>query len=280
MVGNHCNLQCEYCPSNLRANSTNLPRASDFKQALDKIVDHFPELSLEFQGGEPTIYLPIIDWIIDSELRTNQKVILHTNGTALEIETWKAMLPNLGKVELTIHNNEFYKVEPLIVLLVENNVGLSIKIPMRPDHWGKDIETYRRVRLCHNDIGLQMLYANYTRGNNKYLDYTEEQWDAFWLTRGIDRNAPQEVKHQQPEMKRQLKLNNYFGHYCSAGLEQLIIDHAGDVFKGWCRVDGKVGNIYDKQFQFPDKAVICPFEQCQNGFDQACRKSENSWGMA
>lgn len=280
MIGNHCNLQCVYCPVNLHAGSTPLPRSLDFKLALDRIADHFPELSIEFQGGEPTLYQPLVEWITDTELGASQKVVLHTNGTMLENHQWQAMLPNIGKIELTVHGNKVEQVESLIVLLVENQIGLSIKIPIMPETWKADMETYRRLKMVHTDVGLQMLYANYTRGNNRYLDYTDEQWDAFWLTRGIDRNAPVEVMHQQPEVRKQLSLNNYYGHYCSAGLEQLIIEPHGSVHKGWCRVDGTVGNIFDKNFVFPDQAVVCPFQQCSNGFDQACRKSQGSWGMA
>lgn len=257
-----------------------MPKALEFTEALNKLVHHFPELQLEFQGGEPTIYAPIIDWVSNSVLRPTQKVTIHTSGMYLDIHYWQAMLLNLGRVELTIHGNSVDDVRELIELLISNDISLSIKIPMRPEHWGADMETYRRVKLCHTDVGLQMLYANYTRGNNLYLDYTKEQWDAFYLTRGIDEQGSAEELLKQPEMKRQLGLNNYYGHYCSAGLEQLIIDHNGDVYKGWCRVDGKVGNIYDRHFMFPDQAAICPFKQCSNGFDQACRKSQGGWGMS
>ena len=70
-------------------------------------------------------------------------------------------------------------------------------------------------------------------------------------------------------------LNQFQGWYCSAGMEQLIIDVTGNIFRGHCRVGGKIGNIMDDFFEFPNEPILCTRLACVNGFDINASKAQD-----
>ena len=63
------------------------------------------------------------------------------------------------------------------------------------------------------------------------------------------------------------KTNDWSGWKCYAGVEQIIIDLAGDIYRGWCRVGDKVGNIHDSDIEIPMEPVLCNKTMCHCNFD-------------
>ena len=62
--------------------------------------------------------------------------------------------------------------------------------------------------------------------------------------------------------------NDWSGWECYAGVEQIIVDFDGSVWRGWCRVGGKVGWIHDpSQIQFPTEPILCNKTYCHCNFD-------------
>lgn len=67
------------------------------------------------------------------------------------------------------------------------------------------------------------------------------------------------------------KANDWSGWKCYMGVEQIIVDMNRDIFKGWCRVGGKIGNIFE-DFEVPKTPVICNKTMCHCNFDIMCTK--------
>jgi hypothetical protein len=78
----------------------------------------------------------------------------------------------------------------------------------------------------------------------------------------------------------QMALENnkcFTGWKCDIGVSNLVIDMDGNVFKGWCGVGGKVGNIYNENDLVLDlEPETCTKPACHNWFDQNATKWDPS----
>lgn len=282
LLGNHCNYNCAYCPVELKSGTVGPPDEQTFTAAFNEIFSRFSDFTLEFQGGEPTFYKPLIDCIANSNIdQDRQRIYLHTNGS-LNIDDWNRIIHKVFKAELTIHP-EFAQenhIVNVIDMFSRHRKDLQLKVPALPYEWGKSLKLYRKYKDSGPWTTLQMLYTNYTKGNNQFYDYTAEQWEHYYELQGINIKQEPEAEKEQPIYKKIHNLNNFFGHLCQAGLDQFVIMYNGDMYRGWCRSGGSFGNLYDlKNLNWPSEGIVCPREQCYNGFDLQSKKSSGSWGM-
>jgi hypothetical protein len=67
--------------------------------------------------------------------------------------------------------------------------------------------------------------------------------------------------------------NKFKGYDCWAGLEQIVVDAWGRVYRGHCRQGGFMGNIKDKNVVWPLTPKICTLDSCKNSFDILTTKS-------
>jgi hypothetical protein len=58
--------------------------------------------------------------------------------------------------------------------------------------------------------------------------------------------------------------NNFNGWKCSIGITRLLIDEVGDIYKGTCLVDGKIGDIHSG-FEKPTEFAVCNKTKCRCG---------------
>jgi MoaA/NifB/PqqE/SkfB family radical SAM enzyme len=59
-----------------------------------------------------------------------------------------------------------------------------------------------------------------------------------------------------------LHMNQFKNWRCNAGIESLMINWDGEVYRATCRVDGSLGNIYNDSFIIPKTPVICTRNWC------------------
>ncbi len=62
------------------------------------------------------------------------------------------------------------------------------------------------------------------------------------------------------------KKNCFKNWNCYSGLQTLVIDFEGDIYRGWCKEGGKIGSIYH-DFKFPTQPIKCQKEFCDCKFD-------------
>ena len=271
-----CNFSCEYCPDILKSGNTPLPDPEIFCTAFFSLYNQFDKFELNFLGGEPTTYIGL-DRILEKieKKSDNKKIILETNGSK-DLAWWVTYGSKVNCVIFSYHANSLNLEKMLDILAVLKNYHLEliIKLPTTEKTWDETLKTKELLSEKNYNTTIQLLYKNYTKGNNKYYDYTEEQLNFYYKNKNIvEEKIPEQIEHIRVH-----KLNDYYGHLCWAGIDQFVIDRYGDVYRGWCSQGGKIGNIYSNPIIFPQDPILCQKSLCTNGFDLEARKSKNSWG--
>jgi len=272
-IGNDCNYNCGYCHTDLKNGSNPFPNLDKLRVGLDNIVGQTQPVSLiqlELTGGEITQSPAIKEFLVTKIPKINFRI--YSNGSA-DVAWWEEIGPNLYQIDLTYHPSSDLTHFVSVVRAINKiaGEGLNIIIAAPHDDWDKAIQAY--VELKSFNPTLQMLYSNFARGNNNYFGYTKSQWSQFRTLSGIE-------EFKTKEFKKVHRLNNFYGHLCWAGVEQIVINNFGDVYRGWCFSGTSLGNIFNNTFVLDAKPKPCPKNQCNNGFDLDVRKSEQSWGMA
>lgn len=279
-LGNECNLKCSYCHKELHDGANTFPPLEQFCPAFDHLIDQaraFSRINIEFSGGEPT-QSPSIQHIILSNVDDRIKFKLHSNAQA-PVAWWQDISHKLYDLTLSYHQATSFDEFLSVVTSVGRYLRPKINIAITPETWTDQMQTFKVLQNLGHDVHLQLLYSNFTRGNDQYLKYTDAQWAEYYKLKGIDIDNPQQVE-STIEFKRINHLNNYYGHLCWAGHDQIIIDNFGDVYRGWCKAGNSLGNVFRHDVVFDTQPAPCPKTQCKNGFDLQARKSKGSWGMA
>lgn len=281
-LGNSCNLDCTYCHPELKDGTNPFPSIDKLRPAFDHLVDQcraFSRIQIEFNGGEVTSSDAVKQIILDNRDK-NIQFKLHSNGTA-SLDWWDAVSPCLTDLTITFHlgSNYIFSHYQELLRLLKGRVNFRVNVAVTPEHWAAGMSVYQLLKLLHENTHIQMLYSNFTRGNDQYLKYTEDQWRDYYAEQKVDLYNPVEVE-QTIEFKRINHLNNYYGHLCWAGYNQIIVDNFGDVYRGWCKSGLSLGNVYKQNVSLLPNPEVCPKSLCKNGFDLQARKSEGSWGLA
>lgn len=278
-IGNYCNYSCNYCHKDLKDGSIPFPDFDKLETGLHSLLDQasfFEVIRIELLGGEVTTS-QAVKQMMQMETRPTLQFRIYSNGSA-SIEWWKEMRNKLYEIDLTYHPNSdldhFYNVVKSLNDISGENINVIIAAP--PDRWEHAIVAYEK--LISFNPSLQMLYRNFTRGNNQYLDYSQNQWMQYFSFSGINPNNTSEMVETNEYRKINL-LNNFYGHLCNAGYDQIVINQQGDVYRGWCYSNSTLGNIFTGTFKLDQKPRPCPKNQCNNGFDQKAHKSSKSWGL-
>lgn len=276
--GNNCDVKCSYCHKELYDGANPFPTLDKFSPAFDHLIDQtraFSRVNLEFSGGEPT-QSESLQYIILSNTDDRVKFKLISNAQA-SVQWWLDTAHKLYSLTLSYHQTTSFDHFLKVVQVASQHLRLKINVPLTPETW--DLTQYTILKDLGYDVELQLLYSNFTRGNDQYLKYTEHQWYEYYKLQGIDISIPKQVE-STIEFKRINHLNNYYGHLCWAGYNQIIIDNFGDVYRGWCKAGNSLGNVYRHDVVLDKQPAPCPKTQCKNGFDLQAHKSKGSWGMA
>lgn len=278
-LGNSCNLDCSYCYWELKNGDNPFPNIDKFGPAFAHLVEQtraFSCVQIEFSGGEPTQSPALKQTILDSK-NTNIRFKLVSNAQS-EITWWEEVIGSMYGLVLTYHLHtdlEHFKQ----VVAIARTTDLKVYVAITPDKWEEGITAYRQLKQLHHECHLQLLYSNFSKGNDQYLKYSEDQWAEYYAEKGIDVGNQQQVE-TTIEFKRVNHLNNYYGHLCWAGYNQIVIDNFGYVYRGWCKSNRSLGNVFTNDVLLDQQPYPCPKQQCKNGFDLQARKSKGSWGIA
>jgi sulfatase maturation enzyme AslB (radical SAM superfamily) len=275
-IGNTCNFNCTYCPDVLKSGSIPLPDPEKFAKAVKLVFDKFDSLEIQLSGGEPTVFPGLVLALEHLTPHPNKKIRIESNGSQ-DLSWWEKNKLFFQSVDLTYHQ-DWMNLDHIISvakILQNANIPVNIKVPTTESNWEQSITALNSIKSQNISSDLQLLYKNFTKGNNKYYPYSDRQMQWYYNSRGI---KPTEVT-QTIEFKKQNNLNNYLGHLCWAGIDQLVIDKFGYVYRGWCEQGGYLGCIFEDDINWPEKPIVCRKSQCTNGFDLLVKKSNNSWNL-
>jgi len=275
MLGNNCNYNCSYCLDIFKRGDLPFVDNDLLIEVSKDIIYHYDELGrdviFEFVGGEPTL----VDKIPDIGNRLHNyptNLILKTNGSA-SLEWWSKTRRYLSEVIISVHREfaDINHIKEVIRLLNDDTnfhpVHVKVLFPVtnKSDSFNWGVKYVKEFQEKYGLGELQLLYSDFGRGSSMHLPYTSNQWDKYHELDGSPRNyeAPQVIEY--PVFK---------GYECYAGIDILVIDPFGNVFRSWCMQGGKIGNIYEMPVSWPSDTIICSKEACGNGFDRLARKDQ------
>lgn len=278
-LGKRCNYDCSYCPSTIHDNRSPHTPIETLYAAVDKLGELKKSIRLSFTGGEPTVH-PKFEQLIDY---CNTKdyiefISVTTNATRthdfyinLDVDQlvfslhfeydWRKCLDTI--IKSTGHSKKHALVHVMAIHDKMDDVKFSVDI----------LELYnipyavRRVRWTENedhDIFDDLRY------NQKDLDWILQKTAAVKPNVLIDGT---QQYHANDVIK--LHLNQYKDWTCNAGIESLMINNDGEVFRATCRVGNSLGNLYKNDFVIPVAPIVCTRNYCTCAADIPITKVKN-----
>ena len=238
------------------------------------IIFHYDNLGrdvvFEYIGGEPSLFQDMS--FVAQRLHNHPiNILIKTNGSA-SLDWWRSVRRYLAHVVISVHREycDIDHIHEVIDFLKNENgnpINLQVLVPVThaEDSWSWGIKTVNDLRKRFGLGNLQMLYSNFGRGSSMYMPYSEQQWKSYKEIEGIQEKPVSDdgLTKTLPEFR---------GKTCYAGVDTLVIDSDGDIWRGWCNQGGKIGNIRFEDIRWPDTAITCDKDYCHNGFDQQARK--------
>lgn len=293
LLGNVCNYHCWYCPEHLHQGDTVWPSQDSLANAVSqlsaKIRMSGRKPVFEFQGGEPTVHQGIVQGLSSTGGNSPGGNRIVTNGSA-EFEWWQDNFVYFDDIEISYHTAyaDVQHIERVSRFLLEQEEPprLSIKIHAtnQDKQWSQALDVFEILQEKGLPAELKLLYSDFTHGNT-FMPYKTYQLKQYYETRGETFDpAPTEFvdetgfipqsrrRHVVDESETEKTKFEFQGKLCRSGIEQLVVMPDGNVFRGWCRAGGKLGNLIEGTFEMPETPVVCPKQKCRNGFDRQSTK--------
>ena len=284
-LGSTCNFSCSYCPSSLHDGRHKWHDTQNIKNFVQKIKHYHTDKNIyfEFTGGEVTLNKDFID-ICKFCTESGVKVGFISNGSRT-LRWWEENKIYFDTVILSFHS-EFADPDHFckVLEILHKDVRVHVNIMMKAENWDLCINLANRVKDIGNcSLALQPLAHNL---NGDLYDYTADQHEVlsnhyslitgkikhtktFEVYRGpmktVNNDGSFESRTAHSFISR--NENDWEGWDCFAGVEQLIVDMDGGVWRGWCRVGGKIGSINDPNLMLPVSPVVCNKNRCHCNYD-------------
>jgi len=268
-IGKRCNYDCSYCPSMIHDNISPHIDINILKTTVDKLSNLGTKVRLSLTGGEPCVH-PDMEELIEYIKTKGFWLSITTNGTRKP--QWYSMQKLVDQWVFSLHfEYDWLNILYNIISVSENKTNSHILVNVMAHHeYIKEVKEaahlldskfinygIRRIRWTVNDRDLF--------DDNKYEDE-----DLDWILNKNSTVLPNTILMFKDSdtvillandvIKK--KLNQYKNWHCNAGLESLMIDWNGEVYRATCRVGGTLGNIYSNSFIIPTSPVICSRNHC------------------
>ncbi len=282
---NICNYKCSYCPEFLHNGSTGLPDLTKVINFCKVIINHYENKNIyfEFTGGEVTYWKDFTKLVDFLKTYKNVFVGAISNGSN-SLEWWDAIKDKLDHICLSFQP-EFANKDHYIDLtkLINGHMRTHVNIMMHPDYFDLCIKVVSELskNVPNISIALQPLLVDFADDMYKYskeqLDIIDKQyelygskviWNKEWPVFRGSMKAIGKDKFVNSSAHRFISdgVNHWKGWKCYAGVEQIVVDTEGNVFRGWCKEGGVIGNIKNN-FTLPTKPIICNRDFCHCNFD-------------
>jgi organic radical activating enzyme len=295
-LNNICNFSCSYCLPKLYDGSVKGVDLEVTKAFIARILilKKDKKVVFKFTGGEITYY-PQIKELFSYIKENGGYTAIITNGSR-SLEWWQEHYSLIDHACLSFHSEKgqtehFYNV----VSYLYNKIPVHINIMMIPEKFNDLLSFAKKLSSEIEGIGvaIQALFENF---NGKIYPYNEEQIEILKkpdlkFATNLHFHQPEGLKHNsfRGMMKKILKdgqevtvspeqlitnqENSWFGWYCMAGVENLVVGMDGSVRRGVCKMGGLVGFIQDPNLLLPTEAITCLVKRCTCAFDIMSTKS-------
>lgn len=293
-LGNMCNYSCSYCPSILNDGSFGWNDLDVVKKFIDRVAEHYAprKVYFEFTGGEVTLWK---DFVKCAEyIKSIGHDIGFISNASRTIRWWEKNKELFDHVCLSFHPehadaDHFFEV----VSIMSNYCRTHVNVMGHTDKdmFDKGVALSERLTSIENiSMAFQPLVIDFGEVPYSYTDEQQKIFDDQYKLFGSKVKHTKQFKLYRGSMDmydtvNDLKQNssahrfiaenknNWKGWDCWAGVEQIIVDFDGSVWRGWCRVGGSVGSIqFPDRIDFPVEAIRCNKSYCHCNFDIMCKK--------
>lgn len=298
-LGNTCNYKCSYCPPYENSGSFPWTEIETNIKTQNTIIEGYRAMgkstSFAYTGGEPTVYKHF-PTLLENGKKQGAFNWVYTNG-ARSIRYWNDIKGVLDMACISYHA-EYDNADHIIELVgaIKKNIFISVNVVMHPLQLDKCFNFLDMFRAAHPEITIDtkivrvshqdVLHPDYTKENiNKILSYkqsmpipTGQVVNKLFLGKNVmmkltePNSAPRIVSCQEEILKGKNGYNDFNDWECYIGVESLMIDFDGKVYKGYCQMDGSIGTIPD--FNVPTEPTICHYgeKRCTCNLDFATTK--------
>ena len=290
-LGNTCNFSCSYCPKVLHDGSIPWIPIETILPFIDGLIDHYTamgkRLYVEFTGGEVTLFKDFLR-LAEALKSRGQWAGIITNGSRTP-RFWEDAKGLISHACFSYHS-EGGDVDQFIATVnqVEQDVDCHVNVMVKPDpdEFDQIISDARRIVTETKNISFSLQTLLHDLGSVPY-DYTDEQMEIIAAaTVELKKISYKRRKRKHKSYRGTMlmvdgddttpitagefistRTNDWEGWSCNVGLEQLVIDYEGDIFRGWCKQGGKIGSVHDESIAFPTSPIICRSNFCHCNFD-------------
>jgi MoaA/NifB/PqqE/SkfB family radical SAM enzyme len=268
-LGKRCNLDCAYCPEYIHDNHS--PHTD-----IEKLISTVAVLNvleapvrLSLTGGEPSVHPQIEELLAAISAAENISwVSMTTNGTRTG-KWYVDQSQYLDQYVFSLHyeKNKTSTMEH-ITAFASAKLDTKILVHIMAHHKYMDAVKQDALRFQSLNIPYVVRRIRWTEGNHDLFDDMRYDADDLkWIkdaTATVEPNCLiddfDQMMHANDVIK--LHLNQFKDWSCNAGIESLMINWDGEVYRATCRVGGSLGNIYNGSFMVPQDAVICTRNWC------------------
>jgi organic radical activating enzyme len=289
---NSCNYRCSYCPDYLHNGSCSNPDFYEIINFCNSVIKHYEgkNVYFEFTGGEVTYWPDFYDLVRFLKSYDSVYVGVISNGSHF-LEWWSDIKDYLDNACLSFQP-EFSKRDHFIELtkLINGHMRTHVNLMMHPAYFDLCISVVEELvkDVPNISLALQPLLVDF---QDELYKYTEEQheimdkqfklfgskveWNINWP---IFRGAMRCIGNDKEVISSSHRFisdgtNRWKGWKCSAGVEQIVVNTHGQVWRGWCLEGGELGTV-EQQVRLPNSPIICDRDYCHCNFDIMCSKEK------
>jgi len=294
-LGNMCNYSCSYCPSILNDGSFGWNDYAVVKGFVDAVVVHYVGrlVYFEFTGGEVTLWKEFVK--IAKYIKSVGHDVGFISNSSRTLRWWEKNKNVFDHVCLSFHPehadpDHFYNVVEIMSKECRTHVNIMGHTDEKLFNTGVVLSERLSNNIENISMAFQPLVIDFGTERFDYTAYQQDILDRQYELFGSKVNHTRSFKLYRGSMRMTDSINdlnqvssahrfiaedtnNWKGWDCWAGVEQIIIDFDGSVWRGWCRVGDSFGNIKSPtKVNFPSQPVRCNKDFCHCNFDIMCKK--------
>lgn len=263
-LGKRCNLDCTYCPSEIHDNYSPHTDISVLENAV-QAISNIPNVRVSLTGGEPCVHPKIesLLWYMRPRIKW---INVTTNAT--RTSRFYEGLP-VDHLVFSLHFEDTKWKDRLSTILEfdefnNQKIPYNIHIMAHHDHMKSVIDSC--LALQSRNIPYSVRRIRWTEKHDWFNDLKYNAKDLEWIL-SQKSTAKENTLIDEKELAHANDLikenrNQFKGWNCRAGIESLMINWDGEVYRATCRVGKSLGNIYTGTFKKPEDPVICTRNWC------------------
>lgn len=263
-LGKRCNLDCTYCPAYIHDNYSKHTDISILKKTVDKLASLDKPVRLSLTGGEPSVHPKIEELLYHIRYKGIEWLSMTTNAT--RPYTWYLdQQKYITQYVFSLHFESEYSKHLYTILSVVEASSIPILIHIMAHHQHM-LKVREAVKVLENTPHV-IRRIRWTEGDHDLFDDLRYDYeDLEWIK---ERNGTakancviDDIEEMHANEIIKLHLNKFKDWTCNAGIESLMINWDGEVYRATCRVGGSLGNIYDGTFNIPEDPIVCTRNFC------------------